>query len=196
MLAYIHGFNSCAASRTLGLLQEVFPRATGLEYPSGGHFAENLTLLQEQACALPGVAVQRSGKASSLVLVGSSLGGFYAAQLSAVLGCPCALINPVVYPHEALQPFVGPQEHFYSRERWEFTIAACSSYAHFPDPRTVVVPRLLVVGLRDDLLDPVQSLHYWQGHAMIHTTDDGHSLARLDEDLLGWLDLHLKKQDP
>ena len=185
MLAFIHGFNSSAASRTFGLLREVFPQAIALEYPSGGHFADNLSRLQEQIAAIIGTGSEQSG--SLPVLAGSSLGGFYAAQLSAILRCPCALINPVIRPHEALRPFVGRQRHFHSGEEWEFTAAACESYAVFSDPRRAALPRLLVLGMADELLDPSQSLAYWQGHAHIHTTADGHSLTAPDAVLLDWL---------
>ena len=185
MLAFIHGFNSSAASRTFGLLREVFPLAAALEYPSGGYFADNLALLQDQIATITGAGSKDPGAA--LVLAGSSLGGFYAAQLSTMLHCPCALINPVIRPHDALRPFVGRQRHFHTGEEWEFTAAACESYAVFSDPRTTALPRLLVLGLSDELLDPLQSLAYWQGHAHIHTTQDGHSLAAPDAVLLDWL---------
>ena len=186
MLAYIHGFNSCAASRTLGLLREVFPQTAALEYPSGGSFSENLAALRTQAENVStGCAAT-----SPLVLAGASLGGFYAAQLGSLLGTPCLLLNPVIQPALALRPFVGTQIHYYSGEGWEFTLAACQSYAAAPDPRSVCLPRLVVIGLADDLLDPAASLAYWQQDARIHTTADGHSITRLDAVIRDWLATH------
>ena len=190
MLAYIHGFNSCAASRTLGLLREVFPQAAALEYPSGGFFAENLTALRAQVEALYGPSCTSSGTRPPLVLAGASLGGFYAAQLGCLLGAACLMLNPVIQPALALRPFVGPQRHYYSGEEWEFSLAACQSYAAAPDPRRLSLSRLVVIGLADDLLDPAESLAYWQQDARIHTTSDGHSIARLDAVIFDWLMSH------
>ena len=173
MIAYIHGFNSSAASRTLGLLRQVFPRVAGLEYPSGGRFSDNLASLAAQARA-------RLADDGPCLLVGSSLGGFYASQAAAILGCPCALFNPVVRPAEALRQFLGRNTHFHTGAQWEFTPAMLESYAAFPDTRTVNIPRFLVLGRQDEVLDPQCARDYWQGHARIHETDDAHSLARLD----------------
>jgi predicted esterase YcpF (UPF0227 family) len=39
--------------------------------------------------------------------MGSSLGGFYAAWLSAHLACPAVLINPAVHPSRDLARYIG-----------------------------------------------------------------------------------------
>lgn len=184
MIAHVHGFNSSPASNTFGLLRRVFPNAHALRYPSSGLFPENLAHLQGQVAAL------RAEEAGPLVLVGSSLGGFYASQLSALLACNCALFNPVVRPAQALRQFVGPNTCFHGGQRWEFTDEMCDSYAIFSDARKAFVERLVVLGRADTLLDPAEARAYWKNHARIHETDDGHSLAALDgiitETLAAW----------
>jgi predicted esterase YcpF (UPF0227 family) len=42
-----------------------------------------------------------------MAVMGSSLGGFYAAWLSAHLGVPAVLINPAVYPSRDLARYIG-----------------------------------------------------------------------------------------
>lgn len=181
MIAYIHGFNSSPASNTFGLLRRVFPDARALDYPSSGLFPENLARLHVQALAL------REEGGETLALVGSSLGGFYASQLSALLGCNCALFNPVVRPAQSLRQFVGPTTCFHGGQRWEFTNEMCDSYAIFFDARKTPVERLVVLGRADTLLDPAEARAYWKNHARIHDTDDGHSLAALDETIINTL---------
>ena len=189
MLFFIHGFNSCAASNTFRLLRAAFPGALALEYPSHGFFADNRALLLRQAQAALTAPVEqgeRAAKVPALVVAGSSLGGFYAAQLAAQLArageyrVGCVLFNPVVEPASALRPFLGLNTHFYTGERWEFTRAMLDSYALFDDPRPHLANTLLVLGRNDALLDPSLARAYWQGKARIHETDDGHSLAALD----------------
>ena len=172
--AHVHGFNSSAASHTLRLVREHFPLAHGLEYPCSGLYADNMRLLRRQIDHLP------RGADSPLVISGSSLGGFYASQLAAHYACPCVLFNPVVFPAEALHPFVGRNVHYYSGEAWDFTPAMLHSYADFADVRPLPLPRFVLLGSRDSVLNPAVARDYWQGHAELHYTDDEHSLTALD----------------
>lgn len=167
MLLHIHGFNSSPASNTFRLLHEFFPEAKALAYSCDGCFADNLIALRQQATALYQQAVEQALRQAldghtvgthvtsapaqaaalgiapriPLVISGSSLGGFYASQLAALLHgelttpCHCALFNPVVCPAEALRPFLGRNTLFHSGVEWEFTPAILESYANFTDTR-------------------------------------------------------------
>jgi predicted esterase YcpF (UPF0227 family) len=42
-----------------------------------------------------------------MAVMGSSLGGFYAAWLSAQLACPAVLINPAIHPSRDLVRYIG-----------------------------------------------------------------------------------------
>lgn len=44
-----------------------------------------------------------------MVVMGSSLGGFYARWLSLRLGCAAVLLNPAVYPARDLARYIGEQ---------------------------------------------------------------------------------------
>lgn len=175
-IAHIHGFNSGPASETLRKIQVHFPLARALSYPCSGFFSANFQHLLQQIDALPG--------SGPLVLTGSSLGGFYAAQLGAYLGCPCAMFNPAVEPAKNLGQFLGPNTNIHTGEVWTFTAAMQASYESFPDPRRVSLRRLLVLGRNDNLLDPSVARAYWQGHAVILETDDDHAIARVDARLV------------
>ena len=172
MLVHIHGFNSSSQSRTFTLLRTHCHEAVALDYPSDGLFIDNFEHLRRQITQLHA--------ASRVVLTGSSLGGFYASQLAAFLGRPCALFNPVVRPAEALQQFLGPNTHLHTGKQWTFTPAMLNSYAKFGDTRIRALARFVVLGRHDEVLDPAIAREYWQGHAVIHETDDEHSLGSLD----------------
>ena len=60
----------------------------------------------------------------------------------------------------------------------------CDSYSFFADARSAPVKRMVVLGLADTLLDPKEARTYWEHCAYIHETNDGHSLAALDETIV------------
>lgn len=59
-----------------------------------------------QAMALLQAGVARWPLARTAI-VGSSLGGFYAAWLSSAWGCPAVLLNPAVHPARDLAKYIG-----------------------------------------------------------------------------------------
>lgn len=175
LLLHIHGFNSSPASATLRALRRAFPHAEGLAYPSWGFFQDNLALLRRQA-------VERS-RERPFLLTGSSLGGFYASQLAALLGCNCALFNPVVDPAVSLRRFLGPNTNFHTGQTWDFTPAMLQSYAMFPDTRPLPLRRLVVLGRKDTLLNPAEAYAYWRHCAEILETDDDHGISAVSVDM-------------
>lgn len=55
------------------------------------------------------------------VLVGSSLGGYYATHLAERHGLKALLINPAVNPHRLFSGALGVQTNYHSGETWELT---------------------------------------------------------------------------
>jgi predicted esterase YcpF (UPF0227 family) len=55
------------------------------------------------------------------LLVGSSLGGYYATHLAERHGLKAVLINPAVNPHQLFDGFLGTQQNLYTGESWELT---------------------------------------------------------------------------
>ena len=86
MIVYLHGFNSAYKPDSdkiaaLSKLDKIYP----LSYNSFDTYDNILNYILSETEHL-----------ENLVYVGTSLGGFYAANCAAKLGVPCVLINPVV----------------------------------------------------------------------------------------------------
>ena len=101
-LLYLHGFrsspNSVKARKMADLVQTQHPAVTWWCPQLPASPREAMALLQAGAATWP---LERTA------IVGSSLGGFYAAWLSGTWGCPAVLLNPAVHPARDLARHIG-----------------------------------------------------------------------------------------
>ncbi|WP_416422133.1 YqiA/YcfP family alpha/beta fold hydrolase [Pseudomonas sp. App30] len=114
-ILYIHGLNSAPASKKASTLTEVMQRM-GLEgqlrVPALHHHPRQAIGQLDSAIA----------ELDAPLLVGSSLGGYYATHLAERHGLKALLINPVVNPHRLFDGFLGTQQNLYTGESWELTL--------------------------------------------------------------------------
>src|SRR5688500_571180 len=113
---YVHGFNSSPDSHKARLFTD-FCHDQGLHdvlVPALSHDPER-ALHTLAAC------IGRNGERVAL-LVGSSLGGYYATYLAERYGLKAALVNPAVAPCDYLpSEFIGRHRNYYTHEEYEFT---------------------------------------------------------------------------
>lgn len=114
-ILYIHGLNSAPASKKASMLTEVMQRM-GLE---GQLRVPALHHHPREAIGQLDAAIAELG---APLLVGSSLGGYYATHLAERHGLKALLINPVVNPHRLFDGFLGTQQNLYTGESWELTL--------------------------------------------------------------------------
>lgn len=134
VLLYLHGFNSSPGSaKARQMAAWVAAHRPDIEViiPAQPNTPAAAWAAIEQAID---AARGRHGSALRLGAVGSSLGGFMAARVSALYGCRAALINPAVRPHELLCDYLGPQCNPYTEERYELLPA------HMDELRALAVP--------------------------------------------------------
>lgn len=101
-LLYLHGFRSSPQSAKAQIMAQ---RVQSL-HPGVTWWCPQLPASPAQAIdlLLKGTADWPLGQ---MAVMGSSLGGFYAAWLSAHLSIPAVLINPAVYPSRDLARYIG-----------------------------------------------------------------------------------------
>src|SRR5690606_25463899 len=68
------------------------------------------------------------------LLVGSSLGGYYATHLAERHGLKALLINPAVAPHRLFDGYLGTQRNLYTDETWELTLDHVQALAELEVP--------------------------------------------------------------
>jgi len=109
MILYIHGFGGSKNGRSTTLLRKHLNfRVEGLDYDARDPEAaiEHLT---EQCEKYEKKLNYKDFSNNQLLLLGSSLGGFYAAQVAAKIECKLVLFNPSLNPEVSLQKYKGTE---------------------------------------------------------------------------------------
>jgi predicted esterase YcpF (UPF0227 family) len=151
MYLYLHGFNSSGASSKGRFLTEALsPSAVHApSYPAEP--AAAITYLRHTIEELQ----QLAHTADPLILIGSSLGGYYAQYLAHQYRVAMVLINPALQPLLTLRPYLGWQTNFYSGARYYFDEPQLTSLRHYDiaEPCTQAVPALLLLDAGDEIID-------------------------------------------
>jgi predicted esterase YcpF (UPF0227 family) len=191
-LLYLHGFRSSPASakaqRLAACVQAL--QAQGLD----------LTWACPQLPPSPSQAIQElewliaDWPRSRMVVIGSSLGGFYATVLAERHGCRAAVINPAVAPARDLAKYIGEQTQFHQPGdsfffRPEF-VDEFKALDPFPITRPERYWALIAEG--DEVLDWHEMESHYEG-ALIKLLDGSdHAVSDFDQhlpDLQRWLAL-------
>ena len=155
-LIYIHGFNSSPASFKARVLQaalaERVPGATFLAPALPPSPTAATRLLEALVLAHP-----------QAILVGSSLGGYYAGWLAERYDLRAVLVNPAVRPYELLHGHVGMQTNLYTSEQYEFTAAHIEELRALEQARVTPARYLLMLETGDEVLDYRQAVARYAG---------------------------------
>lgn len=119
-----------------------------------------------------------------VILIGSSLGGFYATRLAEHYGIPAALVNPAVAPFDRWQEYLGDHQNFYSDAVITVTDAHVAELESL-DVKSLANPEnyLLLVEQGDETLDYRNAVRkYVQSSQIVHAGGN-HSYENYAADL-------------
>jgi predicted esterase YcpF (UPF0227 family) len=134
-----------------------------------------------QAIAQLDAAIEELGRP---LLVGSSLGGYYATHLARRHGLKALLINPAVNPHQLFDGFLGPQENLYTGERWELTLDHVKALAELEVPAPQDPQRTQVwLQTGDETLDYRRAEAFYRACALRIQAGGDHSYQGFAEQL-------------
>ena len=168
-ILYIHGFGSCGDSTKTRLLK--------------AHFGADLVVAPDIKVP-PREAIQQLKELIKTnafdLLMGSSLGGFYATYLSELFGIRAVLINPSTQPFHTLSPYVGENTFWCSGKvfMWE------SSY--LKDLKSYMVAKItserymLFLQTADEVLDYRVAQNYYDGAKIIVEEGGNHRFENLE----------------
>lgn len=180
LLVYLHGFRSSPHSfKALRLQQWLGRHRSDVDWwcpqlpPSP---AAAMALVQQ------GLAERAAARPA---LLGSSLGGYYAAWLAERLACRAVLINPAIDPARDLTPYVGEQTAFHDpSQRFDFEARFLDELRGLrvgppSDPARV----LAVIAKGDEVLDWREMAGRYAGCAMRLIEGGDHGLSDFDDHL-------------
>lgn len=121
MILYLHGFRSSPQSYKAKLMAQAMADRNLTDQwlcpqlpasPAAAMDMVNQLILQAQES---GINIEKE-----LVIIGSSLGGYYATYLAERWQCRAVVLNPSVYAPRSLKPHVGEHKHFHSDDIFVF----------------------------------------------------------------------------
>ena len=163
-IVYLHGFRSSPASvkaRALVAAIEALP-------PSDRPLLHVPMLDGEPLAAIADTAAWIEANVisppSTLTLVGSSLGGYYATHLAERYRSRAVLINPAIHPARDLAAYLGPQTNLYTGATFIVTPT------HFAALEALAVDRIaqperywLMVQTADEVLNYREAIAFYAG---------------------------------
>ena len=153
-IIYLHGFGSTGES----------DKAISIKQNLGKDFE----ILTPTLSTKPNKAIEEirnllSESNKSYILVGTSLGGFYADYFSKLTDTPALLINPLV-DIEDIKQFIGLNENFKTGKSFHFTENDYKYLQQINKQKTHIVdnaPKIILLAKDDNLLDYKKSLTYF-----------------------------------
>ena len=177
-LLYLHGFRSSPQSTKARLMAERMRRA----HPAVTWCCPPLPPSPAQAMNAIR-ALTANWPRESMAVVGSSLGGCYAARLAAETGCArLVLINPAVHPSRDLAKYIGEQRHWHDPQQ-NFHFGA----DHIDELRaieTAALPHpercLLIAAKGDEVLDWREMVAQFPGAQLRLVEGSDHALSNFE----------------
>ncbi len=182
MIIYLHGFRSGPQSwKSRSLKARMDQLGIGDAFWGG-----QLPVSAHEAMALAEAQIARCS--TEPMLVGSSLGGYYATCLAERHGLKAVLVNPAVLAPMSLSAYVGTQTHMYTGEPFDFTLDHVEQLRAIEPPAITRPERYwLMVETGDEVLDYRHAVARYAGARQTVLEGGDHSFTQWDN----YLDLIL-----
>lgn len=169
-LIYLHGFQSSPMS----IKGQVLKQAVATRRDIQIHLPD-LNMPPYAVMAMLDDLIQRLDQ---VALVGSSLGGFYAAQLAAKHRLPAVLINPAVRPWQLFMDLFGESQLPYQVSKtWTLDLQQLQDLQQIVQPFAQDADKVLVLLQQgDEVLDYREAERYYRQSLLIRESDGNHAM--------------------
>ena len=175
-LLYLHGFNSSPDSTKAIIFQSFIKKknSESLLIPSLPISPKETILFLEEI-------IEENKKEVSLI--GSSLGGFYAAYLAEKYKLKSVLINPVVSSHlKNMKDLIGEHENYNTGEKYFFSKSSFKELFDYKIKRfSIPLNQLFLLQLGDEVLDQKETLKYYKGSLFLVEDEGSHKFDNFEK---------------
>lgn len=182
-ILYLHGYDSSSQGEKPQRLRKL--------YPNNRLLIPDLPL-DPLACMTLSEDTLRTAS-NDTIIIGASLGGFYAYYLAAKFNKDCLLINPVFDPAAEAKKLLNAEE---DPEKKKLFLHAANIYlSYLSNLRSMKHPVncFVALGKEDTIIDPEASALQFT-EAVIRHYDDDHYMHKSFETLMGEFEAYLEQR--
>jgi len=183
MILYLHGFRSSPRSTKASLVAQAVHQAGKAD----DWHCPQLPPCPRDAIDLANSLIEKEvGRGMNpqhdLVILGSSLGGYYAGCLAERWGCRALLFNPVIYAARDLATQVGEHAMWDSPERFHFLPEYVDELAEMACGRPAQPERYYLMAAKgDEVLDWREMVDWYQGCELRLLENSDHGISDFEQ---------------
>lgn len=177
MILYLHGFKSSPHS----FKAQVLERALAAAQLDARWCCPQLPASPAAAIALCNELIQAAqlkDPTTELIIIGSSLGGYYAQVLAEHWQCKAVVLNPAVHAARDLATQVGTHTMYHSDQPFEFLPEYVDELQSMATSSCTQPQRYFLVASRDDeVLNSQEMLAFYEGSQGLLILGSDHGIA-------------------
>ncbi|QWE21524.1 YqiA/YcfP family alpha/beta fold hydrolase [Polynucleobacter sp. AP-Kolm-20A-A1] len=176
LVVYLHGFRSSPRSSKAVMTGEAVGAAS-VDGNSFEWFCPQLLASPKESMDLVINRIE-SSSFDRLVVIGSSLGGFYANYLAEKYSCKAVVLNPAVRAPRELAPHVGMMTSYDSDEPFDFRPEYIEQLQALQVEKITDPKRYFLIAAKgDELLDWREMVEFYKGAKQLVLEGSDHGIA-------------------
>jgi predicted esterase YcpF (UPF0227 family) len=180
LLVYLHGFRSSPRSSKAVITGEAV-KALSSKDKSFEWYCPQLLASPKMSIDMVMQHIAKS-KADHLVIMGSSLGGFYTNYLAEKHACKAVVLNPAVRAARELAPHVGMLTAYDSNEPFDFRPEYIDELKAMQVEKITTPDRYFLIAAKgDELLDWKEMAEFYQGANQLILEGSDHGISEYRE---------------
>jgi predicted esterase YcpF (UPF0227 family) len=182
LLVYLHGFRSSPRSSKAVLTGEAIKNLSSSAHPIEWYCPQ---LVASPKASMDMVIDRIEASAHDrLIVMGSSLGGYYANYLAEKYGCKAVVLNPAVRAPRELAAHVGMLTSYDTDEPYDFRPEYIDELKHLQIERISNPSRYFLMAAKgDELLDWHEMVDFYQGAEQLVLEGSDHGISEYPEHL-------------
>ena len=180
LLVYLHGFRSSPRSSKAVMTGDAIKALSSTDKPFEWYCPQ---LLASPKMSVD-MVIQHINKSNAdrVVIIGSSLGGFYTNYLAEKYNCKAVVLNPAVRAARELAPHVGMLTAYDSDEPFDFRPEYIDELKALQVEKITVPERYFLIAAKgDELLDWSEMAEFYKGANQLILEGSDHGISEYHE---------------